>query len=110
MRNAGSRSDPFRPWLTRPFLGYLILLAVSEFAILLGVQFGTSFLSPAQKEERLTLWLVFGGIFGGVMGLGAVVAALLRHVATLSREIEWLNEQSPNNPVNAPKGAEAPRA
>ena len=50
----------------------------------------------------MTLWLVFGGIFGGVMGLGAVVAALLRHVATLSREIEWLKEQSPNKPVNAP--------
>jgi hypothetical protein len=110
MRDAGPRSDPFRPWLTRPFHGYLILLVASEFAILLGVQFGTRFLSPAQREERVTLWLVFGGIFAGVMGLGAVVAALLRHVATLSREIEWLKEQSPNKPVNAPKGAETPRA
>ena len=108
MRDAGPRSDAVRPWLARPFNGYLILLFASEFAILLGVQFCMGLLSPVQRKERVTLWLVFGGVFGGVMGLGAVVAALLRHVATLSREIEWLKEQSPNKPVNAPQGAEAP--
>jgi hypothetical protein len=110
MRDAGPRSDPSKPWLRRPFAGYLVLLYVSAFAILLGVQFGVALLLPATSGDKVRWWVALGGIFVGVLGLCSVVAALLRHVATLSREIERLKEQSPNKPVNAPQGAEAPRA
>jgi hypothetical protein len=110
MRDAGPRSDPFRPWLTRPFNGYMVLLYASAFAILLGVQFGWDLLAPAPNGDRVQRWMALGGIFFGVFGLCHVVAALLWHVATLSREIERLKEQSPNKPVSAPQGAEAPRA
>jgi hypothetical protein len=94
----------------RAFRGYLALLYASALAILLGVQFGWDLLSPAPSGDMVQRWVALGGIFVGVFGLCAVVAALLRHVATLSREIERLKEQSPNKPVNAPQGAEAPRA
>ena len=110
MRDAGPRSDPFRPWLTRPFIGYLFLLYASAFAILVGVPFAMDLLSPARSVAKVQWWVALVGIEFGVSGLCAVVALLLRHVATLSREIESLKEQSPNKPVNAPQGAEAPRA
>jgi hypothetical protein len=110
MRYAGPRSDPSKPWLRRPFAGYLVLLYVSAFAILLGVQLGVALLLPAPSGDKVQWWVALGGIFLGVIGLCAVIAALLRHVATLSREIEWLREQSPNKPINASQGAEVPRA
>jgi hypothetical protein len=72
------------------------LLGASQSAILLGVLFGIDWLSPAQRGE---LWATL--ILGGVFGLCFVVAVLLRHVATLSREIERLKEQSRNKPPEA---------
>lgn len=109
MRDADPRSDPSRPWLTRPFRGYFVLLYVSAFAILLGIQFGVVLVLPAPSGDKVRWWVALGGMYLGVIGLCAVIAALLRYVATLSREIERLKEQSPNKPANAPQG-EAPRA
>ena len=70
------RFQPMSPWALRRYLAVLVASAV---AILLGVRFGSDLSSQA-----------FLGISLGVYGLCFVVADLLRHVATLGREIERL--------------------
>jgi hypothetical protein len=90
MRDAGPRSDPFRPMSPWAFRGYQAVLGASAVAILLGVRFGSDFSSQS-----------FLGICLGVYGLCFVVAALFRQVATLGREIERLKEQIPNKPPEA---------
>jgi uncharacterized membrane protein YcjF (UPF0283 family) len=72
----------------------MVLLYASAFAILLSVHFGWDLLSLAQSGDKVQQWVTLGSLFAGVFGLCAVVAALLRQVATLSREIERLKEQS----------------
>jgi hypothetical protein len=81
------RFQPMSPWALR---GYLAVLVAGAVAILLGVRLGSDLSSQA-----------FLGISLGVYGLCFVVADLLRHVATLGREIEKLKEQSPKKPAEA---------
>lgn len=93
MRDAGLKSDPFRPMSPRAFRGWLALLYASAFGILLGVQFGWNWFSPAPSGDKVQAWVTLGGIFLGVFGVCHVIAVLLRQVAILGREIERLKEQ-----------------
>lgn len=90
MRDSRLGFDRFRPMSPWALRGYLAVLVAGAVAILLGVRFGSDLSSQA-----------FLAISLGVYGLVFVVADLLRHVATLGREIERLKEQSPHKPAEA---------
>src|SRR5260370_37573120 len=97
MRDAGPKSDHFRPMSPRAYKGYVTLFVASTAALLFGVLYGLDLMPSGPNGDR-EQWLRTL-IFLGMLGQCHVFAVLFRHVATLSREIAWLKEQSPNKPA-----------